>query len=196
VAPPREIDPQGTYHVMSRGNFRQRIFLDEGHYAKYMRLLTRVARRRRWVVLDWCLIENHFHLVIELTEGGLSDGMRELNGCFARWSNLQTGRTGTGHLFKNRFRCRPLLTDGHFWEVLRYVPLNPVRAKLVPLPEDWPWSGYRATIGREHPRPFHQPGQLLRLFAVSPPTALRRYRAFVSEGLGRPDQAPWSDEVG
>ena len=88
MAPLREIDPAGIYHVMSRGNFRQPIHFDEAHYAKKVRLLARVAKHRRWIVLDWCLITNHHHFVIQLTEGGLSEGMRELNGCFSRWSNL------------------------------------------------------------------------------------------------------------
>jgi REP-associated tyrosine transposase len=195
MPPPRDIDPQGLYHVMSRGNFRQKIFLDEAHYAKYVRLLTRVARRRQWTVLDWCLIENHFHLVIRLENGGLSDGMRELNGCFARWSNARTGRTGTGHLFKNRFKARALSREGHFWEVLRYVPLNPVKAGLVSQPEGWRWSGYRATIGLEYPYTFHQPAELLRYFAVTPAAALRRYCRFVQEGAGRLEDVPWSDDV-
>jgi REP element-mobilizing transposase RayT len=194
MAPPREIDPLGTYHVMSRGNFKQKIFLDEDHYARYLKLVTRVSRRRGWIVLDWCLIPNHYHLVIRLTSGGLSDGMRELNGCFSRWSNLRTGRTGTGHLFKNRFLGLDLIREGHFWNVLRYVPLNPVAAGLVDDPADWPWTGYRATVGIEHPFPFHQPGELLRNFAVRPETALARYQQFVRAGLDHLEHIPWSDQ--
>src|SRR5438874_1996259 len=90
VAPLREIDPQALVHTMSRGNFRQETFLDGTHYRRYLELLERVAQRRRWTVLDWCLIPNHFHLLIQLRQGGLSDGMRELNGCFSRWSNAKT----------------------------------------------------------------------------------------------------------
>jgi REP element-mobilizing transposase RayT len=195
MAPLREVDPTGLYHVMSRGNFRGRIYLDEDHYVHYLSLLTRVARRRNWVVIDWCLMPNHYHLVIQLTDGGLSEGMRELNGCFSRWSNSQTGRTGTGHFFKNRFRSLEIIRDGHFWSVLRYLPLNPVEADLSKDPADWPWTGYRATIGAEHPFPFHQPGELLKNFAVKPKTALSRYMRFVGEGLVRPGRAPWSDEV-
>lgn len=181
---------------MSRGNFRHRIFFDEDHYGKFNQLIARVAVRRRWIVLDWCLIPNHFHLVVRLTDDGLSDGMREINGCFSRWSNARTGRTATGHLFKNRFKEVELITASHFWAVLRYVPLNPVKASLVRRPEDWAWSGYRATIGLEHPYPFHHTGELLRNFAASPPTAVRRYQQFVEEGLGLPSDDPWSDQAG
>src|SRR5258708_40234546 len=119
---------------MSRGNFRDTIFLDADHYAKYVRLLGRVAGRRSWRVLDWCFMPNHYHLVVQLTDGGLSDGMRELNGCFSRWSNSRTGRTGTGHLWKNRFRSLDIALERHFWAVFRYVPIIPVAGHLTPLP--------------------------------------------------------------
>lgn len=182
MAPLREVDPTGLYHVMSRGNFRDRIFLDVDHFRRYIRLLQRVSDRRAWRVLDWCLIPNHYHLLVQLTDGGLSDGMRELNGCFSRWSNLQTGRTGTGHVVKNRFTSVEVTDDGHLFEVLRYIPNNPVRAGLVSLPGDWPWCGYRATNGLENPYSFHQPAELLRYFSPRRTTALERYLKFVREG--------------
>ena len=194
MAPLREVDLQGLYHAMSRGNFRQMTFLDDSHYAKYLRLLHRVTLRRDWTILDWCLMPNHFHLVIQLNEGGLSEGMRELNGCFSRWSNARTGRTRTGHLWKNRFKSVDLEEEGHLWEVLRYVPNNPVVAGLVARPEEWPWSGYRATIGLEYPYAFHQPSELLRYFAVRPEVAIRRYKRFVHDGLARARAVPWSDQ--
>jgi len=179
---------------MSRGNYRQTIFPDDDHYAKFVRLLTRVSRKQRWIILDWCLMPNHFHLAVQLVEGGLSGGMQELNGCYSRWSNSLSGRTGTGHLVKNRFKGIPLKRDAHFWSVLRYIPLNPVKGKLVKHPADWPWSGYRATVGLEHPYPFHQPAQLLRFFAATPKVALRRYRQFIEDGLVQEVHDPWSDE--
>lgn len=170
---------------MSRGNFRQPIHLDEAHYAKKVRLLARVAKRRGWIVLDWCLIPNHHHFVIQLAEDGLSDGMRELNGCYSRWSNLQTGRTGTGHLIKNRFNLVSLASESHFLEVLRYVPINPVAHGVAKTVEEWRWGGYRANIGLEHPYPFHRPAELMRYFGADPIEAVERYRAFVYEGLVR-----------
>jgi REP-associated tyrosine transposase len=194
MAPPRVIDPTGLYHVMSRGNYRQTMFFDDDHFAKYVDLAGRVAVRRGWIVLDWCLIPNHYHLLIQLTDGGLSDGMRELNGCFSRWSNRRTGRTGTGHLVRNRFGCVDVVREGHLWEVVTYIPLNPVRAGLVEDPAKWRWNGYRATIGLEHPYRFHQPNELLRLFAKNRIEALVRYRSLVDDRLAE-DQAFWSDEV-
>jgi REP element-mobilizing transposase RayT len=195
MAPLRHVDPTGLYHVFSRGNYRQALFLDDEHYAKFLTLLPRVAHRRRWRLLDWCLMPNHFHLVIQLEDGGLSDGMRELNGCFSRWSNQQTGRTGTGHLVKNRFGSIDVIREGHLWSLLSYIPLNPVRAGLVDLPEEWPWGGYRATIGLEHPYAFHDPASLLRLFGRERSIALPRYMEHVRSAHVRDDQDTWSDQV-
>jgi putative transposase len=175
---------------MSRGNFRATIFLDDDHYAKYVELLGRVARRRDWRVLDWCLIPNHYHLLIQLTDDGLSAGMRELNGCFSRWSNLQTRRTYTGHVLKNRFGSVEVVDEGHLFEVMRYIPNNPVKAELAPRPEDWPWSGYQATVGVEYPYPFHKPAELLEYFGPFGGDALRRYRAWVADGQALDGQGP------
>ena len=195
MAPLRAIDPTGLYHVFSRGNYKATIFHDESHATKYLSLLRRVAARRDWTVLDWCLMPNHYHLFIRLQDGGLSDGMRELNGCFSRWSNRVTGRTRTGHLVKNRFGLVDVLRDGHLWEVLTYIPLNPVRAGLVRRPEEWPWSGYRATIGLEHPQAFHQPWELLRFLADGGRDPRVRYISLVEEARVRNEGAKWSDQV-
>jgi putative transposase len=194
VAAKRDVEPEGLYHVMSRGNFRQTIFPDDEHYFAYLRRLTCVTSRRRWIVLDWCLMPNHYHLVLQLTDGGLSEGMKELNGCYSRWSNELFGRTRTGHLFQNRFRSRHLINDSHLWEVFRYVPNNPVLAGLEPAPENWPWCGYRATVGLEHPRVFHRPAELLRYFGHNPATACERYQRFVYDGLVRARRVQWSDD--
>jgi REP element-mobilizing transposase RayT len=167
IAPLRVIDPTGLYHVMSRGNFRATIFLDERHYSKYLELLTRVAKRRDWCVLDWCLIPNHYHLLIQLTNDGLSDGMRELNGCFSRWSNLQTSRTRTGHVLKNRFGSVEVVDEGHLFELIRYIPNNPVKANLV--------QGQRTGLGRGSERP---------------PESIIRIRF-----TGRPSFSPTSDRL-
>jgi REP element-mobilizing transposase RayT len=195
VAPPRIVDPQGLYHAFTRGNFRQPVFHDDYHYARFLQLLGRVTLRRRWTILDWCLMPNHYHLVIQLNDDGLSDGMRELNGCFSRWSNVRAGRTGTGHLWQNRFRSAGVIADAHLWEVFRYVPNNPVASRLVDRPEDWPWSGYRAMIGIDLPYSFHQPGELLRHFGETPDVAVARYRRFVFEGRVRSGHAKWSDQI-
>jgi REP element-mobilizing transposase RayT len=193
VAPLRDVDPFGLYHVMSRGNFRQRVFRDEEHYLRGLHYLDQASRRYAWIVLDWVFMPNHYHLVVQLTNGGLSAGMRELNGCFSRWSNSRTGRTGTGHLWQNRFRALDIAAERHFWAVFRYLPINPVAGDLTPLPDEWRWSGFRATMGIDFPYRFHQPAELLRYFAAEPEVARERYRAHVDEGLLLGGHATWSD---
>lgn len=196
MAPPRIVDPQGLYHAMSRGNFRQTIFPDEDHAERYLFLLGRVALRRKWAVVDWCLMPNHYHLVIQLTEGGLSDGMRELNGCFSKWSNLRRERTGTGHLVRNRFKSLLVDDDEYLLRLLQYVPNNPVRAKLTAAAENWKWSGFRAAAGLEYPRAFHQPSLALSHFDADPRRAQTLYRRHVALGAGLNGPAQWSDQEG
>lgn len=195
MAPPRIVDPQGLYHVMSRGNYRQTIFPDEHHAERYLFLLNRVTLRRKWVVIDWCLMPNHYHLVVQLTDDGLSDGMRELNGCYSRWTNSQHQLTGTGHLVRNRFKSLLVADDQYLLRLLQYVPNNPVRAELTANPEDWKWSGFRAAAGLEHPRAFHRPSVALAYFGDQPDRARDRYRRHVaSADLSGP--VPWSDQEG
>ena len=193
MAPLRIVDPEGVYHVMSRGNYRNTIFPSARHAERYLFLLGRVTARRGWIVLDWCLMPNHYHLLIRLTDGGLSAGMRELNGCYSRWSNALAQLTGTGHLVRNRFKSLLVDNDPYLFELLRYIPNNPVRGGLVDEPADWPWSGYRATAGHEHPRVFHRPSAALAFFDSGPRQAQEMYRRHVARGpdLAVPD--PWSD---
>lgn len=196
VAPPRIIDPHGLYHVMSRGNYRQLIFPDDAHAERYLFLLNRVTLRRKWIVVDWCLMPNHYHLVIQLTEGGLSDGMRELNGCYSRWSNHVHELTGTGHLVRNRFKSLLVDDDIYLMRLLQYVANNPVRAELVRSADDWKWSGFRAAAGLEYPRAFHRPAVALAWFDPDPQTAKDLYTRHVGLGLASNEPVSWSDQEG
>jgi hypothetical protein len=99
------------------------------------------------------------------------------------------GRTGKGHLFKNRFHDEYIRGDAHLLEVSRYIVLNPVSAGICARPEDWPWSSYRASAGLDFAPAFLAVGELLRLFGTKPRQARMAYRAFVSDGLVR-----WSDQ--
>jgi len=181
---------------MSRGNFRQTIFPNADHAERYLFLLNRVTLRRKWVVVDWCLMPNHYHLVIQLTDDGLSDGMRELNGSYSRWSNLLHGRTGSGHLVRNRFKSLLVEDDRYLLQLLRYVPNNPVRADLVAAADEWKWSGFRATAGLEYPRAFHRPSVALAYFDADPQKAKDLYRRHVAAGADDDGPVPWSDQRG
>jgi putative transposase len=178
---------------MSRGNYRQAIFPDDDHSARYLFLVDRVTARRKWIVLDWCLMPNHYHLLIQLTEDGLSDGMRELNGCYSRWSNAARELTGTGHLVRNRFTCRHVVTDSHLLSVTRYLALNPVAADLVSTPDAWQMSGYRALAGIAHPLRFHRSAELLKYLDSDPQRAGQAYQQLVCRSPVPIVLDPWSD---
>jgi putative transposase len=176
------------YHVASRGNDRQPIYNDDADRRAFLVELARVVRRYRWLVLAHCLMTNHYHLVLRLPDGGLSDGMRELNGGYSRLTNLRHGRSD--HLFRNRFFATELENDTHLLEACRYAVLNPVRAGICALPEEWEWSSYRSCAGIEFAPAITATNELLCLFGPSPDEARRRYVAFVRAGAG-----PVSDTV-
>lgn len=192
--PERPFEPGGYYHVGSRANFGEPIFGDARLNELYLSRFRIVATKYAWTTLDWTLLWNHTHFLIRVGESGLSRGMQELNSWFARRLNLIHGQTGKGHVFRHRFNATHLETDAHLLEVCRYIPLNAPRAEQCKRPEDWRWSGFRANVGLEHPRPFHAPSELLRLFGASPAKARRRYRDFVLSRLDPPGHAHSSND--
>ena len=125
---------------------------------------------------------NHYHLLLEIPRGGLSVGMRELNGGYSRWANRRHARSG--HLFHNRFGSTRVETDPHLLEVCRYVVLNPVRAGLCPTPKTWGWSSYRACAGLERAPRFLALSVLLQLFGPNVRRAQVSFRSFVAATTG------------
>jgi hypothetical protein len=124
---------------------------------------------------------NHFHLVVQVPLCGLSEGMRLLNGGFARRMNARHGRVG--HLFQNRFGAKAIKDDSHLREACRYIVLNPVRAGMCERPEQWRWSSYRACAGLALAPSFLAVDALLGLFARRPRRARKEYRTFVRDGV-------------
>lgn len=166
------------YHLTARGNNRQEIYVDDTDRRFFLSLLERSAVRYGWRCWAYCLMTNHFHLVVKTPRGVLSEGMQELNGGYARTFNRRHGREG--HLFRNRFWAEQVASDSHLLESLRYVVLNPVRAGICALPEHWPWSSYRSSAGLETPPAFLFQGEVLELFGLA--EARGRYRQFVTAG--------------
>jgi hypothetical protein len=136
------------------------------------------------------LVKNHHHFVVRLTQGGLSEGMRELHGGYSRWIHQQYGQTGQGHLFRHGFFARELKTEGQVLVACSYVDLNLVGVDPEGTPELGRWCGYRATIGLEHPRAFHTPSALLEIIDRRPEVARMTYREFVQDGLALRRQDP------
>jgi REP-associated tyrosine transposase len=189
MAPLRVIDPTGIYHVGSNGNFDGSLYLEPRDRAAFLELYARVARRREWTTYAYCLMTTHFHFVVQLTDGGLSEGMRELNGCFSRRMNAVMGRTRRGHFFKNRFYANAVAEEAYLLGVCRYVVLNPVEAGICERPEQWGWSSYAASAGLCAAPTFLAVDELLAFFGSTTAQARAAYCAFVSEGHGA-----WSDQ--
>ena len=133
------------YHVTSRGDRREAIYEDDADRERFLAVLADVVRDFNWVCHAYCLMSNHYHLLIETPDANLSKGMRQLNGVYTQASNRRHGREG--HLFQGRFKAILVDADSYLLEVARYVVLNPVRARMVRDPAKWPWSSYRAMIG-------------------------------------------------
>ena len=168
--------------MICRGNRRQSIFADDFDRDRYLWLLAAACRAGRWRVLAYCLMTNHVHLVLETPEGTLSRGMQLLSGRYAQAFNVRHGYAG--HLFQGRFHAELVEDNGYGLELARYVDLNPVRAGAAARAAAWRWSSYRAHVGLERPRPFHDPCWAPSQLAPEPKRARRPYAQFVEAGLG------------
>lgn len=172
------------YHVTSRGNAREDIFDDDGDRHAFLECLEKVVHRLNWLCHAYCLMNNHYHLVIETPEANLSKGMRQLNGIYTQRYNRRH-RT-VGHVFQGRYKAILIQKESHLMEVCRYVVLNPVRAKVVEKVEQWKWSSYRGTVGLATCAPWLTVEWVLRQFGQERQHAASHYRRFVKEGINRP----------
>jgi len=180
--------PGGVYHVTSRGNARQRIYTTAADRQAFLAILASVVSRSHWLCHAYCLMDNHYHLLIETPDGHLSRGMRQLNGIYTQWYNRIHHRVG--HLFQGRYRAIVVDKESHLLELCRYVVLNPVRAKKTRQAGQWPWSSYRATVGRGAAPDFLTAEWVLGQFSEIKRKAQERYRTFVAEGMG--SESPWN----
>ena len=178
---PLRIEFKGAvYHITSRGNARQAIFLDEKDFADFLGVLCSVVKRYHFILHAYCLMNNHYHLLIETPYGNLSRGMRQLNGLYTQRFNQRHQRVG--HLLQGRYRAILVDKDNYLLELCRYVVLNPVRAKIVKDPKDWEWSAYQAIIGHKG-IPCLTTDWILSQFGKEQKAASRGYQAFVHSGI-------------
>jgi REP element-mobilizing transposase RayT len=187
MARPLRIEFAGAlYHVTSRGNERRAIFRSDRDRRTFLTFLGEAVKRFRWSVTAYVLMTNHFHLVVQTPDPNLSRGMQWLNGTYAAWFNHRHKRAG--HLFQGRFHAFLVEKEAYFAELLRYVVLNPVRAKMVEGPEAYRWSSYRATAGLEVAPAWLDVGSALAWLDVGPSATMTAYRHFVLEKIGCQDQ--------
>ena len=143
--PLRLLVPGGVYHVMARGNGKAEVFLDDDDCAAFLGIFARTVSRFDWRCFSYCLMGNHFHLLVQTPEPNLSRGVQYLNGTYAQWFNERHDHWG--HVFGGRYKSPLIQQDAHLLEVFRYIALNPVRAKRCDAPGDWWWSAHSALVG-------------------------------------------------
>jgi putative transposase len=181
--PPRPLIAGGVYHVFNRGVARLPIFVDTRDRVRFLDGLAEVVDRGSWACLAYCLMGNHFHLLVRTPEPDLDCGMQRLQGVYAQAFNRRHDREG--HLFHRRYGTSVLDDDDLIRYVTRYIVQNPVTAGLCRRPGDWPWSSHRATLGRvPEPRYLAAEG-LLRLFGDR-----SAYRDYVDPEVMRPPSPP------
>ena len=183
MARPLRIEyPGAVYHITSRGNEKKPIFKDDSDRESFLSTLHRVNKRYNWICHAYCLMDNHYHLLIETPDGNLALGMRQLNGVYTQTFNKR--HTRTGHLLQGRYKAILIQKETHLLEVCRYVVLNPVRARVVDKPEEWKWSSYRSTAGKDKTPPCLTVDWVLGQFGRRRDKGQREYREFVKWGMG------------
>lgn len=193
MARPLRIEyPNAVYHVTSRGNARNKIFLGDQDRENFLSVLDAVVKRYNWLCHAYCLMDNHYHLMIETPDANLSRGMRQLNGVYTQKYNWWHSKTG--HIFQGRYKSILVDKENYLLELCRYVVLNPVRATMVEKPEEWKWSSYGATAGLKTVPNYLTGDWILGLFSNNKAEAQKRYRKFVREGIHT--GSPWDDLQG
>ena len=189
MARPLRIEYEGAvYHVTTRGNSGSDIFLRDADRERFLEILASTVERFGWICHAYCLMSNHYHLLVETPQPNLSRGMKHLNGVYTQWFNRKYSRFG--HLVQGRFKSIIVEKESYLLELARYIVLNPVRAKMVRSARDWRWSSYRATAGQVDPPEFLTTNWLLAQFDRNPAKAVHAYRVFVKQGV---DVAVWED---
>jgi len=197
MARPLRIEYEGAvYHVTSRGNARSDIYLSDEDRETFLDVLGHVVDRFGWICHAYCLMSNHYHLMIETPQANLSRGMRQLNGMYTQHFNRLHDRVG--HVFQGRFKSIVVDKDAYLLELSRYIVRNPVAAGMVADAGEWPWSSYLATAGETKSPAFLHTDWLLSQFGNSKGKARSAYKHFVSkeEGAGLWDQLNGPDVLG
>ncbi len=184
MARPLRLEFEGAiYHICARGVAREKIFACDDDKAAFLKIMGKVFDRFHWLCYAYCLMDNHYHLVIETREANLSKGMRQLNGL---WAQMFNGRNNSaGHVFQSRFFSHVIERESYLLETLRYVALNPVRAQICKSPQEYKFSSYRQTTGLDQPDGLINIDWVLGQFSDVRSQATAGYRQFVKDGVGK-----------
>lgn len=185
MARPLRIEFAGAlYHVTSRGDGKDNIYLKDSDRELFLEVLEDVKKRFNWALHAYCLMDNHYHLLVETPGGNLSKGMRHLNGVYTQRFNREHGRVG--HVFQGRYKAILVQKESYLLELARYIVLNPVRARMVKEAKDWFWSSYRNTAGLEETPNWLSVDWILSAFSECRRDAITQYEVFVARGKNQP----------
>lgn len=174
--------PGALYHVTARGDRQQAIYRDDTDRLFWLEVLKKTCERFNFSVHGFCQMTNHYHLLVETGDANLSRGMRQLNGIYSQYFNRR--HRVVGHLFQGRYKAILVQKEAHLREAARYVVLNPVRAGMVRLPDDWHWSSYHLVTSLDASPPWMQTNLILAQFGATRLEAIQAYRSFIVAGIG------------
>ena len=180
--------PGAVYHAITRGNNKQRIFNSDSDYRRLLSILNRVKDVTQFSLYAYCLMPNHVHLLIKVKDQPLSNIMQRILTSYVLKYNWTYKRTG--HLFQGRYRVIHCDKDSYLLELVRYIHLNPVRAKLVKSPSDWKWSGHNGYLSK-YDDPLIESDPIYSQLSPIPINAKRIYMQFLKDGVS--DTPPVSD---
>ena len=184
--------PNAYYHVINRGNYQEKIFINDRDKEKFLEYLEKAAERFSIIFHSYCLMDNHYHLLVQTPDPNLSKAMQWINVSYATYFNRKRDRHG--HLFQGRFKAILIDADEYLKHLSRYIHLNPVRAKMVSSPAEYLWSSYGAFIGQQDTPQFLETNWLLTNFGKNKKQARRSYQDFVEKVDAKSLENP-SDQV-
>ena len=185
--------PGAFYHVTSRGNERKNVFKSKRDREKFFEYLDSATQRYDAVIHVFCLMDNHYHLLLETPSGNLPQIMRHINGAYTTYFNVKRARSG--HLFQGRYKAILVEIDEYAKELSRYIHLNPVRAKMVKTPEEYEWSSYQFYIGVQKPPEWLHRDFILGYFGDKVSIAQKGYHSFVSAMVNKKYDSPLDEVV-
>jgi putative transposase len=178
---PRIELPGGLYHVISRGNNRRKVFRAVDDYLKFTEIVALQKSKLPFYLYAYCLMPNHIHLLIEMRDDRISRIMQRVLTSYSQYHNRKYRKTG--HVFQGRYKSILCQSDQYLGELVRYIHLNPVRARMVTRSEDYEYSGHRAYVGTDS-RGLVDVEPVLRHFGGTKRRAVEVYRRFVDAGVG------------
>ncbi|WP_404405016.1 transposase [Jeotgalibacillus malaysiensis] len=174
---PRKISKSGIYHVHSKGTNYQMIFYDDHDRIRFLKELESIKDEGDFQLYGWCLMDNHFHLIIKIASVSISRIMQKLNGSYVRYFNAKYRALGS--LYYDRFKSHEVENLQYLYTLIRYVHYNPVRAKLVSEPSQWIWSSCRDYYGQTTPfKEFMDHAEILLTFSSNKEEAIQRFTVY------------------